>query len=76
MPYNSERTNRVVAGLVINPRTNPASAGRKTSSNGESRSGEEHQKSRLDVLDARLKRRDDVSPPTQLKTRDHEVLLG
>jgi hypothetical protein len=41
-----------------------------------SRSGEEHQKSRLDVPDARLKRRDDVSPPTQLKTRDHEVLSG
>jgi hypothetical protein len=30
----------------------------------------------LDVPDARLKRRDDVSPPTQLKTRDHEVLSG
>ena len=32
-----------------------------------SRSGEEHQKSRLDVPDARLKRRDDVSPPTPVE---------
>ena len=34
MPYISERISRVAAELVINPRTNLASAGRNPSSNG------------------------------------------
>jgi hypothetical protein len=34
VPYNIERISRVVGALVINPRTNPASAGRNRSTNG------------------------------------------
>jgi hypothetical protein len=34
VPYDSERISRVVAALVINPRTNPGGAGRNPSSDG------------------------------------------